>query len=98
MLHVSFKLSSLVLLPALGLLSFVMYKLFKKPLKRVFVKIKEKLPQVKLQWCCSGCKDDGVRDGQEEQGNTDNGRNDDVQLPDQIVHPELYTLEEDQTL
>ena len=86
----------LVLLPALGLLGFVMYKLFKKPLKRVFVKIKEKLPQVKLQWCCSGRKDDGVRD--EEQGNADNGCDDEVQLPDRIVHPELYTLEEDQTL
>ena len=87
----------LVLLPALGLLSFVVYKLFKKPLQRAFVKIKEKLPQVKLQWCCSGRKDDGVRDDQEEQGNADNGRDDDVQLPDRIVHPELYT-QEDQTL
>ena len=84
-----------VLLPALGLLGFVVYKLFKKPLKRVFVKIKEKLPQVKLQWYCSGHKDDGVRDDQEEQGNADNGRDDDIQLPDQIVHPEVYTLEED---
>ena len=84
------------LLPAIGLLGFVVYKLFKKPLKRVFVKIKEKLPQVKLQWCCSGRKDDGVRD--EEQGNADNGHDDEVQLPDRIVHPELYTLEEDQTL
>ena len=88
----------LVLLPALGLLGFVVYKLFKNPLKRVFIKIKEKLPQVKLRWCCSGRKDDGVRDDQEEQGNADNGHDDDVQLPDRIVHPELYILEEDQTL
>ena len=66
------------LLPALGLLGFVVYKLFKKPLKRAFVKIKEKLPQVKLRWCCSGRKDDGMRD--EEQGNADNGRDDKVQL------------------
>ena len=50
------------LLPALVLLGFVVHKLFKKPLKRAFVKIKEK-----LQWCCCGRKDDGVRD--EEQGN-----------------------------
>ena len=87
-----------VLLPALGLLGFVIYKLFKKPFKRVLVKIKEKLPQVKLQWCCSGRKDDGVRDDQEEQGNPVNGHDDDIQLPDRIVHPEAYTLEEDQTL
>ena len=87
------------LLPAIGLLGFVVYKLFKKPLKRVFVKIKEKLPQVKLRWCCcSGYKDDGVRDDQEEQGNPINGYDDDIQLPDRIVHPELYTPEEDQTL
>ena len=58
------------LLPALGLLGFVVYKLFKKPLKRVFVKIK--------QWCCCGHKDDGV--GDEEQGIAENGRDDEVQL------------------
>ena len=87
-----------VLFPALGLLSFVIYKLFKKPLKRAFVKIKEKLPQVKLRWCCSGRKDDGVRDDQEEQGKPVNGHDDDIQFPDRIVHPEAYTLEEDQTL
>ena len=86
------------LLPAIGLLSFIVYKLFKKPLKRAFVKIKERLPQVKLRWCCSGCKDDGVRDDQEEQGNADNGHDDDIQFPDRIVHPEAYTLEEHQTL
>ena len=57
-----------VLFPVLGLLCFVVYKLFKKPLKRAFVKIKEKLPQVK---CCSGCKDDGVRDNLKEQENTE---------------------------
>ena len=86
------------LLPAIGLLSFIVYKLFKKRLKRAFVKIKEKLPQVKLRWCCSGRKDDGVRDDQEEQGNPVYGHDDDIQLPDRIVHPEAYTLEEDQTL
>ena len=82
-----------VLFPALGLLSFVICKLLKKPLKRAFVKIKEKLPQVKLRWCCSGRKDDGVssRDDQEEQGNPINGHDDDIQLPDRIVHPEAYT-------
>ena len=88
----------LVLLPALGLLGFVVYKLFKKPFKRAFVKIKEKFPQVKLRWCCSEHKDDGVRDDQEEQGNSVNGHDDDIQLPDRIVHPEVYTLEEDQSL
>ena len=88
------------LLPVIGLLGFVVYKLFKKPLKRVFVKTKEKLPQVKLWWCCNGRtrKDDGVRDDQEEQGNPVNGHDDDIQLPDRIIHPEAYTLEEDQTL
>ena len=87
------------LLPAIGLLGFVVYKLLKKPLKRAFVKMKEKLPQVKLRWCCSGRKDDGVssRDDQE-QGNPVDGHDDDIQLPDRIVHPEAYTLEEDQTL
>ena len=75
------------LLPATGLLGFVMYKLFKKPLKRTF---KEKWPQVKLRRCCSGHKDDGVRDDREEQRNANNGRDDNVQLPDRILHPEVY--------
>ena len=79
-----------VLLPALGLFSFVMYKLLKKPLKGAFIVIKQKLPLVKLRFCCSGHKDDRARD--EEQGNTDNDR-DEIQLPDRIVHPELYTQE-----
>ena len=68
------------LLPAIGMLSFVIYKLFNKPLKEAFLKIKQKLPQVELRWCCSGCKDDGVRD--EEQGNIDNGPDAEIQLPD----------------
>ena len=52
--------------------------------------IKQKLPRVELPFCCSGHKDDMARD--EEQGNTDNGH-DEIQLPDRIVHPELYTQE-----
>ena len=85
----------LLLLPAIGMLSFVVYKLFNKPLKEVFIKIKQKLLQVKLQWCCSGRKDNGVRD--EEQGNIDDGPDAEIQLPDRIVHPELYVEEEQPT-
>jgi hypothetical protein len=80
-----------VLLPALGLISFIVYKIFKKPLKGAFIKIKQKLPQGNhaLRWCCRGHKDDGVRD--EEQGDNENGCDDEIQLPDRIEHPELYT-------
>ena len=78
----------LVLLPAIGMLSFVIYKLFNKPLKEAFIKIRQKLLQAKLQWCCSGHKDDGLRD--EEQGNIDEGADAAIQFPDRIVHPELY--------
>ena len=78
----------LVLLPAIGMLSFVVYKLFNKPLKEAFIKIRQNLLQAKLRWCCSGHKDDGVKD--EEQGNIDEGADVVIQLPDRIVHPELY--------
>ena len=78
------------LIPPLGLFSFVIYKLLKKLLKPVFVLIKQKLPQVKSQLpliCCKGHVGDRARD--EEQGATDND-GDEIQLPDRVVHPELY--------
>ena len=78
------------LIPVLGLFSFVIYKLLKKLLKPVFVLIKQKLPQVKsrlLLICCKGHVGDRVRD--EEQGATDDDC-DEIQLPDRVVHPELY--------
>ena len=78
------------LIPALGLLSFVLYKLLKKPLKPVFALIKQKLPQVKsrlLLICCNGHVGDRARD--EEQGTTNNDC-DDIQLPDRVEHPEHY--------
>ena len=76
----------------LGLFSFVLYKLLKKPFKPVFVLIKQKLPQVKsqlLQICCTGHHGDSLRARGEEQGNTNNDC-DDIQLPDRVEHPELY--------
>ena len=78
------------LIPALGLFSFVIYKLLKKLLKPVFAQIKQKLPQVKsrlLLICCKGHVGDRARD--EEQGATVNDC-DEIQLPDRVVHPELY--------
>ena len=80
-----------VLIPVLGLFSFVVYKLLKKPLKTVFILIKPTLPRVRSQLlliCCNGHKSDRARD--EEQGSTNSDR-DEIQLPDRIVHPELYT-------
>ena len=84
------------LTPALGLFSFVIYKLFKKPLKRVFIQVKQNLPHIKLCLlvnCCKRHTDDRARN--EEQGNTDSDHDVELQLPDRIVHPELYTQEED---
>ena len=85
----------LSLVPALGLFSFVVYKLLKKQLKIVFASVKQKLPLVKqsLLVCCDGHKDDRAQD--EEQGNTKNNH-DDAQLPDRVVHPELYDPQENQ--
>ena len=83
------------LIPALGLFSFVIYKLTKKPLKMIFTSVKQKLPQVKrsLLTCCNGHKDDRAQD--EEKGNNENNHDED-QLPDRIMHPELYDGQEDQ--
>ena len=81
-----------VLFPALGLLSFVVYRLLKKPLKSLFVPIKQKLAQVRSQLlliCCKEHNSDRARD--EEQGHTNNDC-DDIQLPDRVVHSELYNV------
>ena len=84
------------LLPALGLFSFVIYKLLKKSIKLVLSPVKQKLQQVKqlLLICCNGhIRDDGAQD--EEQENTENNHIE-AQLPDRVVHPELYDVQEDQ--
>ena len=78
-------------IPALGLFSFVIYKLLKKPLKPVFSQIKYKLPQVRswlLLICCKGHNSDGVRDEEQE------GTNNDSDILDLIVNPELYVQED----
>ena len=89
----------MVVTPALGLFSFIIYKLLKKPLRIAFVKIKQKLPPVKsrlLVICCKKHVDDRAQN--EEQGNTINRDHDaEIQLPDRIVHPELYTQEDNYT-
>ena len=54
-----------VLFLALGLFSFVVYKLLKKPLKSEFVPIKQKLAQVRswlLLICCKEHNSDRARD------------------------------------
>ena len=83
------------LIPALGLSSFVVYKILKKPLKFMLTLVKLKLQLVKqsLLACCSGQKDDTVQD--EEHGSTENNH-DEAQLPDRVVHPELYDGQENQ--
>ena len=81
----------LVFAPALGVSSFVIYKVLMKPLKRALVKIKQKLPRVNLQLlvvCCKG-QHEGDRNQDEEQGDIDNNH-DETKLPDRIEHPELY--------
>ena len=79
----------LSLIPAVGLFCFVIYELLKKPLKIVFTSVKQKLLLIKqsLLICFDGHKDDRAQD--EEQGNTENCC-DEIQLPDRIIHPELY--------
>ena len=57
------------LLPALGLFSFVIYKLLKKSIKLVLSPVKQKLQQVKqlLLTCCNGhIRDDGAQDEEQE--------------------------------
>ena len=91
----------LSLIPALGLFSFVVYKLMKKQLKMLFSLIEQKLPasvKQKLQQvkqsqlaCCNGHKDDRTQD--EEQGKNNHHE---AQLPDRVVHPELYEAHENQ--
>ena len=60
----------------------------------IFTLVKQKLQQVKLSLlaCCNGHKDDGDKD---EQGNNQNNH-DEAQLPDRVVHPELYDTQENQ--
>ena len=62
---------TLSLIPALGLFSFIVYKLMKKLLKIVFTSVKPKLPLDKqlLLICCGGHKDDKAQD--EEQKKTE---------------------------
>ena len=77
------------LLPALGLFSFVAYQLLKKPLNVFFSELmKQKLLLVNYSLLVI-CKGEDVH---VEEGNTC----DETQLPDRIMHPELYDAQEDQ--
>jgi hypothetical protein len=78
------------LLPALGLYSFIAYKLLKKPLKTVKRKLLLVNQSLRLV-----CKSHGGQEVHEEEGDTENNL-DEIQLPDRIVHPELYDAQEDQ--
>ena len=92
---VRYIIRTLLLIPAFGLFSFIVYKSLKKPLKIVLAPVKDKLPQIKqsLLVCCDGHIDDRAQN--EEQGNTKNN-DDEAQLPDRVVHHELYDAQEDQ--
>ena len=83
------------LIPALGLFSFVVYKLLKKPFKGTFTLVKQKFSSIKqsVLVCYDGHNDDRAQD--EEQGNIENNC-DEAQLPDRVVHPELYDTQENQ--
>jgi hypothetical protein len=83
------------LLPALGLYSFVAYKLLKKPLKNVFTSKPVKRLLLLVNQSLLACKGHGGQEVHEEEGNTENNL-DEIQLPDRIVHPELYDAQEDQ--
>jgi hypothetical protein len=85
----------LFLLPALGLYSFVAYKLLKKPLKHVFTSKPVKWLLLLVSQSLLVCKGHGGQEVHEEEGNTENNL-DEIQLPDRIVHPELYDAQEDQ--
>jgi hypothetical protein len=83
------------LLPALGLYSFVAYKLLKKLLKNVFTSKPVKRLLLLVNQSLLVCKGHGGQEVHEEEGNTENNL-DEIQLPDRVVHPELYDAQEDQ--
>ena len=78
------------IIPALGLYSYVVYRvIFKKPLKKAILLLKQKLPRLKskiLPICINRRGNGGAQAGNVEQGNEFND-----QLPDRIVRPQLYT-------
>ena len=79
------------MIPALGLFSYVVYRvIFKRPLKKVILLIKQKLPQLKSKILSVRIN----RRSQAQAGNVEHGlstyeTND--QLPDRVVCPQLYT-------
>jgi hypothetical protein len=68
----------------------------KRPLKNVFNSkpVKRKLLLVN-QSLRLVCKSHGGQEVHEEEGDTENNL-DEIQLPDRIVHPELYDAQEEQ--
>ena len=74
--------STLVTLPVLGLISSIIYRKFRNRFKITFRSIKVKM----LACFCKKHKAEEVQEG--------NTQNDSRQLPDRIVHPELYAQED----
>ena len=74
------------IIPALGLFSYVVYQVvFKKPLKKVILLLKQKLPRLKskiLPVCINRRGNGGAQAGNVEVND---------QLPDRVERPQLYT-------
>ena len=74
------------MIPALGLYSYVVYRvIFKKPLKKAILLLKQKLPPLKskiLSVCINRRENGGAQAGNVELND---------QLPDRVERPQLYT-------
>ena len=77
--------STLVILPVLGLISSIIYRKFRNQFKITFRSIKVKM----LACFCKKHKAEEVQEG--------NTQNDSRQLPDRVVHPELYAQDDRMT-
>ena len=83
------------IIPALGLFSYIIYRvIFKRPLKKIILLIKQKLPRLKSKILSVRINRRSQGDNEAQAGNVEHGlstyeTND--QLPDRVVCPQLYT-------
>ena len=90
-LSLGFLFNVCAVLPALGLTIFICFRLLKKPSLKLHQAVKDKLARFKL-WLHSRMQN---RHNQSENGPQVENNEAELQLPDRVVHPEIYEQQEE---
>ena len=83
-----------VVLPGLGLIAYICFRLLKNRCSKLLPKVRTKMPSFKSRLLCcmrANLDEKEVENGQQQKGND----TEDIDLPDRVLHPEVYAVTEE---